>query len=736
MRCSNIPLIFARFIVALSAYVLLSFLMPAFAGACSPDQWRPPLDTGGVGVQQLLKTIPLGTKWADLSDDTKSQLQKHADNRLSAFRTRWGANALKQKQTILLDCPTVKMKAAMDDFYRKSYSFLPPTFSLNDVKNVALKRALISNYLGSLAALRATLTYPGQKLPNRDWDGESLFDSTRLPDEKTYSDIRAFNAGVVADLRAVDDAVLDVGERAIKQEVLYDSRAYSVGAFSGDSFGGDDMRSACELVSLNNDVVQGYNIDKGRPRIFDSDDAVLREVNAMYLHSTELKWLDVGNVTATLNPSMLCIYPDDDLETFVGRPTVNEIAKGIVQLRDWWVERLSLNPNARRKCSIYSASDRARIWEAFSADQRSNNDSTSSMQTYKVQIDGYRESKIKKYRSTAKLAIQLAFPDNSILTLSQRQQVVTAIDAETAFGKFPKQIATLLDAAQGTMEGPAASAWKSAVATNVIYFKGNYANGDPVRPDDEAAIKEMYDDVKKWVAGQYRGYPIDIASLFDKFSITITTGGNASTSTSNGNIRFGVGASRSRMEYYSILLHELRHAVAFAWRAMAPNPSNVTIDMGPVIEGSGVAVEDLLLEIFLRDQLKNDLAYALYALDYGLRDARFVATTDATLQKYFRVGCSDADDPDSLAFAKDIVLGYGLPDALATNQALRAHVGTQYFQYIAGGRQVVEDIGYLQAQIDPTGKARVDPFVLFACGLNNPRRDANYVASLKACMKL
>jgi hypothetical protein len=31
---------------------------------------------------------------------------------------------------------------------------------------------------------------------------------------------------------------------------------------------------------------------------------------------------------------------------------------------------------------------------------------------------------------------------------------------------------------------------------------------------------------------------------------------------------------------------------------------------------------------------------------------------------------------------------------------------------------------------------RVDPFVLFVCGLNNPRRDASYVAELKACMKL
>jgi hypothetical protein len=48
---------------------------------------------------------------------------------------------------------------------------------------------------------------------------------------------------------------------------------------------------------------------------------------------------------------------------------------------------------------------------------------------------------------------------------------------------------------------------------------------------------------------------------------------------------------------------------------------------------------------------------------------------------------------------------------------------------------VLNDIGYLQSKIDPSGANLVDPYVLFACGLNNPRRDADYIAALKACMK-
>jgi len=102
------------------------------------------------------------------------------------------------------------------------------------------------------------------------------------------------------------------------------------------------------------------------------------------------------------------------------------------------------------------------------------------------------------------------------------------------------------------------------------------------------------------------------------------------------------------MEYYSLLLHEVRHAVTGAWRANAPDKSKVRADEGAAIEGSGVAVEELLLEPFMRETLKDDLAFALYTLDFGIRDARFAGTTDATLQKYFRPGCSHPAEPDTI----------------------------------------------------------------------------------------
>jgi len=187
------------------------------------------------------------------------------------------------------------------------------------------------------------------------------------------------------------------------------------------------------------------------------------------------------------------------------------------------------------------------------------------------------------------------------------------------------------------------------------------------------------------------------------------------------------------MEYYSILLHELRHAVTYAYRHTASDVSKAAADEGPAVEGSGVAVEDMLLEAFMRDVLKDDLAFALYNLDYGIRDARFVGTTVATLWRYLRTECSTATSPDTNDFAKGIANDYGLTGDLATTAALRSHAGTQYLQYISSGLQIVQDIAFLQTQIAPDVTV-LDPYVLFACNLNTPRRDETYVSKLKQCL--
>jgi hypothetical protein len=704
---------------------------------CPENQPDPAVDSGGPGLRTLLKDTAIDTKWAEVPPSTRAQLQTFADRRLAAFRARWDGGALARKAAILINCPTADMTAAVDDFYRKGfYDVVPDTFSLRSLKSSAFATVLVRNYLGTIAAKRASLTYSIGTLPNRDWDGQSMFDSVRLPDRQAYEDIKQFNASVVRDMRRIDKTALGDVERALWERVLFTARAQAVGAFSGDSLGGADMETACEIVSLNNDVLQGYVVDKGRPKIFATDDAVLQEINAIYLHDTELKWLDVGTFKSATTLTLCNTSSDDDVKRDVGDPSRDDVAKAIILLKRWWIERVSESSGARSKCSVYSEEDRTNIWEAFSADQMFNNDETSSMRSFKAVLEAYRDDKLAHYRAAARSALDRVFPDDAILSPAERRRVYAAINQEKALGLLPAKIADALDAAQGAAGGAASRAWNAAVAAHVQYFGGDYAEGASVRAADSAAITAMAEEVKDWMATRYRGYPIDVAALLRKIRVVATASDNSGSDVATGDISIGVRTKRSRMEYYSLIIHELRHAVSYVWSTTAPEGLKIEPDRGPALEGSGVAAEALLLDTFLREMLHDDLAYALYALHYAVRDARMIATTDATLAKYFRSGCSGDNDANTIDFSRAVAKSYGLPDDAANAASLRAHAGTNYFQYITGSLQMLGDIAYLQGQIDASGGHVVDPFVLFACGLNNPRRDATYVNSLRACMGL
>lgn len=624
--------------------LLCVFIRPPDAAgetACSPDIYTSAsaATDNPLRVQDLLKAMPIDTKWADVPIGTKTQLQTLAADRLAAYHERWAANALAKKERALLECPTPAMTAGIDDFYRKSYdTIVAPAFSLKDLANVTLRRALVRNYLGGIAASRAGLTYPNAKLPNRDWDGKSLFDSVRLPDKETYEDIKRYNASIVADLKGIQDSSLTDLEKRLRQRVLFDTRSNAAGS-RGDSYGADYLETACDISELNYDILAGYEGDGGRPKIFATDEDVLREANALYLHNTTMKWLDVGTLNSALN---YCATAPDRIKTDV---TNAEIAKDLLLLKNWWVERISAAAAAHNRCSVYSEKDRAQIWDAFSADQQFNNDGSSSLEAYQILLGKYKQDKIIQYREAAKLALQKVFPDDSVLTSGQRATVIVAIEAATAFGLLPVTIASALDAAQGVANGPASQQWRGAIATKVKYIGGGYAtDDDPPRAGDRAEIEGMFGEVKTWIATRYQGYPIDFSALYANIPFEVNTKSNAFTENNSAKILIGVGTARSKMEYYSWLIHELRHAIFYAWKAHAPDKSKVKVDEGPALEGSGVAVEAILLEPFSKDILKDETAYALFALDYGIRDARFAGTTDATLQKYFRDGCSSTTD--------------------------------------------------------------------------------------------
>ena len=150
-----------------------------------------------------------------------------------------------------------------------------------------------------------------------------------------------------------------------------------------------------------------------------------------------------------------------------------------------------------------------------------------------------------------------------MLTASQRQRVIEMIDAETGFGLFIDKIAVALDEAQAANNGPSPVRLESWLLPQRRQDRRNFA-------EDERKVREMFEEVKAWIASRYVGYPIEIAPLFSKFRFNVNRASGAETYGSTGDIQFGIGVVRSKMEYYSLLLHELRHAVGFAWRATAP----------------------------------------------------------------------------------------------------------------------------------------------------------------------
>jgi len=695
-----------------------------------PYQSPVPTRVESKEISSLLSQIPLTAKWKDVSVATQKRLADLADLRLMEFRRDWGAAALSRKEKVLIQCPTLAMEENEDHYYQTAYrNIVPTSFSLRGIKNVALRDALVRNYLGSYAANRATVYYPDKIMPGTDWDGVSQFDSVRLPDPATYNAISSYNAKVRDELNSIRDDMLSYSEQQVKQYALYDARAHARGGFSGDGYGGFDMQSPCEAAQRDWDIDSGYSAEKGRPGMFKTDDSVLIEVNALFSDRMSLRWVDVGTV-ASATGYCNAIYPDD-IKNDVGDPSSNEVAKALILMKSWWIDRLNLSNDSHNKCSIYTDADRNGIWDAFSADMHFNNDQSSSMLSENQQLEQFSKDKIASYHVLAKAALDHVFPDTSILSVGQRAKVDSAVDADDVIGNLFQTMPSKLDLAQGLKNGAAAQYWSTIAAEKVVRI-GGYTDGESIRPEDKVLVEGMFEEVKTWIALRYKDYPIDIASLYPTITISLNTSNNASTGPP-GVIKFGIGTKRSKYEYYSLLIHELRHAVAFAWQRTAKDRSKVQYDLGTAVEGAAATSEDMLLQPFAHNVLKDDTALLLNELDYGIRDARYLGTTDATLQKYLRPGCTSG--ADTVEFAKKIAERYGLADKLADNAAVRAHAGTQYFQYVLGGMQITGELKYLQNKIDPTKSHVVDPYVLFACGMNTPQRSPEYLLALKSCMK-
>lgn len=673
------------------------FPVSAFAAGECHSGFVPPADAARSGVAAVLGTIPPNATWSSLPDQVKSKLQMLADKRLAAFRASWDGKALAAKESILLNCPTPQMSAAMDDYFKRSYSkAVSSTFSLADL-DPALRKALVRTYLSAMASYRATNHY-SDGLPDRDWDGISKFDSIRLPDAQSYRDMMAYAQSGVLELRALDKAKISDPERRLIQEVLFNLRSRAKGSV-GDSFGGFDMERVYQRIWEDYDLLDGY-ADHKRPDLFHDDDEVLTEANAYYLSNIPMRGLDRGTLRGAVEYKF---YTDpDEIADKIGDPNSSFVSQRMIQMKDWWLERTRADPGASGKCTIYPAQERADIWEAFTADQRLNNDATSSMDDLKSRLEDYRINMINRYRLLAREAVTKVFPDNTVITPQQRQQVVAWIDQQSQFGIFRQTIAQELDRLQGTANGPAATRW-SQIFNEKVKYLGGYKPSDSISLADQAIAQSLFDNVKDWVGKEYVRYPIDIQKLAGSLNeFEATTASNSFTNTLTARVQFGIGTPRSYYEHYSTLLHEVRHALSARYKAEHLDDPTVASDTGYAMEGSGNAVERLVLERFASSVITDDVALTLYKLDYGIRDARVVGVTDSTLQVLYRTDCSGEADVDTVDFVKKIAASYGLTGDLGENAVRRAHTGAGYLQYAYGEQLILDDISYLNHELGLT----------------------------------
>jgi len=114
-------------------------------------------------------------------------------------------------------------------------------------------------------------------------------------------------------------------------------------------------------------------------------------------------------------------------------------------------------------------------------------------------------------------------------------------------------------------------------------------------------------------------------------------------------------------------------------------------------------------------------------------NVRFTATTDATLKIFLRESCGN-DEPDSIAYAEDIVRSYGYNDLdVLQLRSRRAHRSSQYLEYDYGLAMYIDLLTYLQNGVGAT--PRVDAYLLQACRMPSPNKNKATIDDLKSCIR-
>jgi hypothetical protein len=378
-------------------------------------------------------------------------------------------------------------------------------------------------------------------------------------------------------------------------------------------------------------------------------------------------------------------------------------------------------PEKSKRCTIFSPSQRDANWDAFTARQISNADGSETMQSYAKLYEDIAAQRVATMQAVGRLTLERLFPDGwPDLTPEQRMRVTDKLLQERRPAMMMDTLLSALDEITGTT---AASVKVKDAIDKQPTVGGGYSPGQPVRDTDKTQILDMWNKIRAFIEREYSGYRVDIAALIPVEPIIVTTGQNQFTL--GGQVSLSLGTAWNLASFSSTLMHEIKHAIDQNSRAAVE---------GAAWEGAATSIERQVWPIFIEEAMAGQAALLPVArLKTEIDNVRFTATTDATLKIFLRESCGN-DEPDTIAYAEEIVRGFGYNDKdVLRLRSRRAHRSSQYLEYDYGLAMYTDLLSYLQNGIGST--PRVDAYLLQACGLPNPKKDKATIDDLRACIR-
>ena len=642
-------------------------------------------------IQSLIDQVPVGASWQDLSGELRAAFAANAAATLARYHREWGLSGLNDKLDRLLK-PTDAMRATINRVLGGEFaSELPDGFVIDrDVTHDDLKTALLRIYL-----IRAKQT------GSIGWDGTALKEF-HYADHEHYRAMRVWSEETQRILQSIDQRRLTPVEQAILRKGQYRLRRH---------------RFDAPHVAAVGDPNLGYLYTRdAASRPFATDTDLLNAYNASMF--SEVRSVDRGSLVA-----FVWNYEAEFDEIYLkeqGMP--DKLVTSILKLGNLYKTRTLAHEDQDKRCTLYSATDRAKTWDALTASLISNADGTETMESYAKLYQTVAQRRAAATRELAKATLDAIVPPNSPeLDSTTRAAIKRALDAETRPAAILDTLRSELNKHPG---GSVAASTLDAALKQQVTVGGGYDSGGAPRKEDEQQILEMWQTIRAYLQREYRGYADDIAARVPDRPILLTALiPSSSYATPDGAVSIGLKSSENKAILYAILLHEIKHAIDFRSGAIVE---------GAAWEGAAVAVMRGVWPRFIDEAMPGDaVSLAIAKLVTDIFNVRFTAGTDATLQVFLRQSC-DASEPDTIDFAKKIIAGYGYDDENALARSKSAHNDSYMLTYDYGLTMYTDLMDYLQAGVGAA--PRVDPFLLQACRMPSPKKDEASVKRLKACL--